>query len=243
MLGLYTGSSVGALTLRAQNDNALSTVQYSRIRLSSTLATTYYIRVDGKDGTVGSVRLNVGYSDAVPKLVSVSPKFADATPPSPTIVTLNGADLLGSPASYTIATFNGRGANYNPPSSSTAYRVSPPPMAASGPVTLFTPSGFVQTDGIVRILPKIASFSPTAGPPGTDVEVRGTGFYSAVVPRFTVGGATAQVLSVFWDYDATAGAFKGLVATIRVPSGAPSGDIRVSTSIGSASAGTFTVTP
>ena len=53
LLAVYTGSSVGALTLVAQNDNATSATRTSKVSFSARAATTYYVAVDGYNG--GSV--------------------------------------------------------------------------------------------------------------------------------------------------------------------------------------------
>jgi hypothetical protein len=57
-LGVYTGTSVGALTLRAANDDASSGVLTSRVTLTVTAGTTYRISVDGYNARQGTITLH-----------------------------------------------------------------------------------------------------------------------------------------------------------------------------------------
>jgi len=65
LLGVYTGSSVGGLTLVAGNDDAVGGSDLtSRVEFNAVGGTTYRIAVDGFGGATGSVRLN--WSNVVP---------------------------------------------------------------------------------------------------------------------------------------------------------------------------------
>ena len=57
-LGVYTGTSVGALTLRASNDDIASGNTVSRVTLTVTAGTTYRISVDGWAARQGAITLN-----------------------------------------------------------------------------------------------------------------------------------------------------------------------------------------
>jgi hypothetical protein len=62
IMGVYTGSSVGALTTLADNDDEDydNAVYTSRVTLAATAGVTYYIAVDGyNDGVTGAVTGNV----------------------------------------------------------------------------------------------------------------------------------------------------------------------------------------
>ena len=60
LLAVYTGSSVSALSLVAQNDDASYSTLTSRVRFSVRAWTTYWIAVDGWGGASGSVTLGRG---------------------------------------------------------------------------------------------------------------------------------------------------------------------------------------
>ena len=55
LLAVYTGSSVGALTPVASNDNASATETTSKVTFSATAGTTYRIALDGKNGAAGYI--------------------------------------------------------------------------------------------------------------------------------------------------------------------------------------------
>ena len=88
LLGVYTGTSVGALTTLAGNDNdgALTT---SRVSLAVTAGATYVIAVDGKAGASGAVTL--GW-----RLPPVNDDFAAATAISGAAGTIAGTNTLAS---------------------------------------------------------------------------------------------------------------------------------------------------
>ena len=60
VMGLYKGSSVSAVTLVASNDNAGSGRTWSRVAVAVSSGVAYYLKVDGKSGTSGAIRLHVG---------------------------------------------------------------------------------------------------------------------------------------------------------------------------------------
>ena len=60
LLAVYTGGSVGALTLIASDDDAGTAASTSRACFGAVAGTTYRIAVDGYAGETGSVSLNVG---------------------------------------------------------------------------------------------------------------------------------------------------------------------------------------
>ncbi len=85
-LGVYTGSSVSALTTVAENDDSTfcgTGSDQSAVSFSAVAGTTYAIAVDGHGGASGDVRLNVG--------APANDAFANAQPlPS------NGGTVTGS---------------------------------------------------------------------------------------------------------------------------------------------------
>ena len=103
VLGVYTGSSPNALTLVKQNDNVNRKSKWSRVSIGSTAATTYYVRVDGHGGSVGSVHLNVRYGNGVPVITGFTP----ASGPPGTEVTVHGSNLYSKGPHGFITTLNG----------------------------------------------------------------------------------------------------------------------------------------
>ena len=109
-----------------------------------------------------------------------------------------------------------------------------PAGASTNPFTVMTPAGSAMSQGFFTviqssILPRIDSFSPVSGPVGTNVTINGANFTGTFEVAF--GGMPSNLFS--------AGANQ---INAQVPPGAPSGPIRVTTSVGSAiSAASFTV--
>ena len=72
LLGVYTGASVSALTLVAENDDIDSSTRQSRVSFAATAGTTYRIAVDGYHSTAqnttasGSVTVNVALATGSP---------------------------------------------------------------------------------------------------------------------------------------------------------------------------------
>jgi hypothetical protein len=77
---------------------------------------------------------------------------------------------------------------------------------------------------VVGPAPSVTSFSPVSGKPGAKVTINGKNLYEGgVVPTVTIGGVAAKALT----YTATK-------ITVKVPSGAKTGRIRVVTGVGPA---------
>ncbi|HUT37086.1 MAG TPA: choice-of-anchor D domain-containing protein, partial [Planctomycetota bacterium] len=74
LLAVYTGSSVGALTLVAENDDAALGFQ-SQVTFTTVAGTTYRIAVDGYDGETGDIVLNWSATGGGP----ANDDFANAT--------------------------------------------------------------------------------------------------------------------------------------------------------------------
>ena len=58
LLGVYTGSAVGSLTVVATNDDISISFDQSQVTFTAAAGTTYRIAVDGYNGAVGMVMLN-----------------------------------------------------------------------------------------------------------------------------------------------------------------------------------------
>ena len=104
-----------------------------------------------------------------------------------------------------------------------------PATGTTGYVTVTAPSGTLTSNRTFKVLPAITSFTPTSGPVGTKVTIKGSGFIGAT--KVTFGGVKA----ISYTVDS------GTQITATVPIGAKTGNIAVTTPGGSASKGTFTV--
>lgn len=84
-LGVYTGSSVSALTLVAGDDDIQDgIVQASEVTFNVTAGTTYQIAVDGFDRDVGGITLNLAFQGATvsPPVITVQPVSLTVNPGS-----------------------------------------------------------------------------------------------------------------------------------------------------------------
>jgi hypothetical protein len=129
----------------------------------------------------------------------------------------------------TAVSFNGAAANFTVVSD-TFLTAKVPATATSGKVTVKTPSGTLTSNLTFKVLPVITSFTPASGAIGAKVTITGTGFGGAT--KVTFGGAAAA-------YTVNS----GTQITATLPAAAKTGNIAVTTPGGSASKGTFTVTP
>src|SRR5207302_622175 len=172
-------------------------------------------------------------SDPVPVTVSNPPpapriaSFSPASGPVGTTVTISGTNFTGA----TAVTFNTAGAGFTVDSAS-SMRAQVPSGATTGPIRVTTPSGTATSSTSFTVTvpaPTITSFTPTSGPVGTTVTISGTNFSRATAVTFNAVSAGIVVDS------ATS-------MRARVPSGAPSGPCRYTTSGGTAtSSSAFTV--
>jgi hypothetical protein len=106
-----------------------------------------------------------------------------------------------------------------------------PTGAKTGPVTVTTPGGTLNSGKTFRVTPQLLSFSPPSGPVGTSVVI--TGVSLTQTAKVTFGGVSATSFTVSSDTQVTA----------TVPSGAKTGKIVITTQGGTASSATnFTVT-
>jgi uncharacterized repeat protein (TIGR03803 family) len=105
-----------------------------------------------------------------------------------------------------------------------------PVGAKTGSVVVEIPSGNLTSSAQFKVLPTIASFSPSSGPVGTPVTIMGSGLTQT--SKVTFGGVRATVVTINSDSKITA----------NVPTGAKTGKIIVTTKGGSVTSATnFTV--
>jgi large repetitive protein len=129
--------------------------------------------------------------------------------------------IIGTSFSNASVTFNGLSATFNL-NSSTQITAIVPAGVTTGPIQISTPGGANPPNSIFTVLPTISSFSPGFGPVGTIVTITGVNLSGATAVSFNgIPSATFSVTN-----DTTIGA--------RVPAGATSGPISVTTPDGTA---------
>jgi large repetitive protein len=193
-------------------------------------ATTGKIGVVTGDGSdTSTVDFTVSSScAAVPTISSFSPSSG----PVGTSVTINGTGLSGA----TAVRFGGVAApsfSVNP--SGTQISTIVPSGAVTGKVTVTTPGGTATSSTnftVTTTAPTISSFSPKSGPVGTSVRISGSGFAGATAVRFNGVAAASFTVNA-----------QGTRIDAKVPTGATTGKITVTTPGGTATSATnFTVT-
>ena len=193
-------------------------------------SSTNDVRYSSKEGTASNgPQLVIQQSDnPLPSITGFSP--ASGLPG--TEVTLNGTGFID----ITSVRFNGVAASNFTVDSDKQIRAIVPVGAASGQVSLTVAGGSSISEDTFNILtppapPVIDAFSPANGPVGTAVTIKGAGLGGATAVTFN--GAPASSFTI--DSDAQIRAI--------VPAGATSGQLSVTTSVGSAmSVASFVVT-
>jgi len=126
--------------------------------------------------------------------------------------------------------FNGTPASFHVVSDT--YLTTTVPAGETGFVVVNTASGALTSSKIFKVTPALKTIAPTSGAVGSSVVLTGTGLIQAL--NITVGGLKVTSFTVNSDQQ----------VTIRVPAGAKTGRVVVTTPGGSASNSTvFTVTP
>jgi uncharacterized repeat protein (TIGR03803 family) len=139
--------------------------------------------------------------------------------------------ILGSGFSgATNVMFNGTPASFHVVSDT--YMTATVPSGETGFLRVTTASGSLISKNIFRVTPKILSIAPSSGPVGSSVVITGSGLIQAT--SITVGGVRVTAFTVNSDTQ----------VTIKVPTGAKTGKITLTTPGGKATGSTgFTVTP
>lgn len=162
--------------------------------------------------------------------------FNDNLEPFARLITRSGlvgdtVGILGRGFSQASAVeFNGTAASFHVISNT--YMTATVPSGETGFVTVELASGHLTSGSIFRVSPQLASFSPAKGKAGDTLTINGKGLIQAI--NITVGGKAVTVYTVNSDSK----------LTTKVPTGAKSGRIVVTTPGGKAtSSAVFTVTP
>ena len=162
-----------------------------------------------------------------PGIVGFSPSYG--LPGSTVVIT--GTNLTGA----TAVSFNGVNAAAFTVNSATQISATVSTAATTGPIGVTTPSGTATSGAGFTMLtgdgtPTITSFSPAAGSVNSTVTISGTNFVN--VTSVTFGGTPAVSPTITSPTQ----------ITVSVPAGALTGDIAVTTGLGTATSSTsFTV--
>lgn len=187
--------------------------------------------------TIPPVITSITPSSALPSAtVTINGAYFDARSPDRNIVRFVRSQQAGG--GQTVANVTAAGI--------TKLSVVVPADAATGPVTVETEAGLATSPASFEVIgaspppppkPVINSFTPTAGPPGTVVTLRGFALSSdRGAPVVTFTGANAPVPAPVIFESPTE-------VRVTVPNGAVTGPIRLTNSFGSAvTNGPFTVT-
>jgi hypothetical protein len=195
-------------------------------------ATTGKISVTTPGGTgTSATNFTVTGGGGGPTITSFTPTSG----PVGKIVTINGTGFTGA----TAVKFNGTSAATWFLSSATKILARVPTGATTGPISVTKPSGTGTSATNFTVTgggggggggPTITSFTPTSGPVGVIVTINGTGFTGATAVKFNGKPITQGVVN------------SATKITARVPTGATTGPISVTTPSGTGtSASNFTV--
>jgi hypothetical protein len=165
-------------------------------------ATSAPISVVTSDGT--AVSPNLFY---VPASIT---SFTPTNSPPGSTVKITGINFTNASA----VTFGGGAAANFVVTNNTIIGAIVPTNASTGPISITTPAGTINSSGLFYVRPGIISFSPTNGLPGTNVTITGSNFLGATSVTFNGTPATFFVTN-----NTTIGAF--------VPNGATTGPITV----------------
>ena len=206
-----TGTNLLGATEVTFNGKAgtVNTVGQTEITVTvPTGATTGYITVTTPSGNVTSAT----------QFIYLGPTITGFTPssgPPGTVVTITGTNL----AVATEVSFNGKAATDITSDTPTKITVKVPTGATTGYITVTAPNGSVTSaTKFIYVGPTITGFSPSSGPPGTVVTITGTNLSNTTAVTFN--GKAGTVTSD--------GSTK---ITVKVPTGATTGYIRIVTPV------------
>jgi hypothetical protein len=212
---LFTGMTVAA--------NTTAAVSFAGVKNPATAA-TYTASVSTTSDP--AVKKSAGYcvvAAGVPCIATVAPTSGGVG----TAVTITGLNLAGA----TALKFHGTTAAILT-NTATQITTKVPAGATTGTLTVTTGGGTATSPGAFTVVPAptVTSFSPTSGPVGTTVTITGTNLSGAAALKFH--GAAAAILTD-----------TATQITAKVPAGATTGTITVTTAGGTGTSATsFTVT-
>jgi uncharacterized protein (TIGR03437 family) len=226
-----TGTNfTGASEVKFNTASATSFTVNSATQITATVptdATTGAISVTTSNGTATSASSFTVTPPSPPAISSFSP-ISGVVGAS---VTITGANFIGA----SDVKFNTTSVTSFTVNSSTQITATVPAGAITGKISVTAPGGTAQSGPDFTVNssspPTISSFTPTSGPVGTAVTITGTNFGDASDVQFNTTSATTFTVNSITQI------------TAAVPSGAATGKISVTNSVGTAvSVADFTVT-
>jgi hypothetical protein len=115
--------------------------------------------------------------------------FIPSNAPPGTLVTIYGQNFLGA---STVLFANGQSANFTV-TSNTLLTATVPAAARTGRIFVIAPAGAGQSSNEFLVPPTIGGFTPTNGPVGTVVNIRGTNLFNVSAVTFNGVPATGLV--------------------------------------------------
>jgi len=206
----------GTTSVKFFNNKSATFTVVSPTKITTTVpsgATTGPIRVTTPGGTAASSTSFKVTSGAAPTITSFTPTSG----PVGTVVTINGTNFTAA----TSVTFRFKSATFTVVSA-TKITATVPVGAETGLIRVTTPAGTTVSSKVFTVtssLPHITSFSPDSGRVGNSVTIKGTNFTGATSVKFKGIGAAFTVNSA-------------TQITARVPPGAATGRITVTTPAG-----------
>jgi uncharacterized repeat protein (TIGR03803 family) len=229
----WSGKVGKTVEILGQNFTGTTQVLFNGVPATFTNVSDTYMTAVVPDGaTTGTVTVttftNTYKSNraflVTPQITSVSPssgKVGDS-------ITINGVSLLQA----TTVSIGGKAAIFTVDSDDKVTATVPAGAKTGQKITVKTPGGLASSPTTFSVVPSISSFSPTSGPVGTAVAIKGNSFTGTTAVKF--GGVAATSFQVITDTEVDA----------IVPSGAATGAIAVTTPGGTGTSATnFTVTP
>jgi uncharacterized repeat protein (TIGR03803 family) len=223
------GQGIGIL---GQNFSATTSVNFGTGAATFTVVSdTYMTAVVPATGTTAHVTVvsptGTLVSDKVFRVIPAITSFRPSSGTVGTAVVITGTGLKQTAR----VTFGGVKATAFTIDSATQVTAAVPAGAKTGKIAITSPGGTAASSGKFSVTPVIASFRPASGAPGTSVVITGTGLIQTT--KVTFGGVAATAFTVNSDAQ----------VTVKVPSGAITGKIAITTPGGTTtSSGTFTVT-
>ncbi|MBI2813116.1 MAG: matrixin family metalloprotease [Opitutae bacterium] len=165
-LGVYTGNSVNALTTIASNDDInRGIVQASTVTFNATGGVTYFFAVDGFDGDVSGLTLNLAFTQATGTLPTITAQPVSATVTAGASVVFSVTATAGaSPVTYQWQ-FNG--ANLVDATSSSLSLVASSANAGTYAVIVSTTAGSVSSNTVTLTVNAAPPPPPPPPPPSS----------------------------------------------------------------------------
>jgi len=190
--------------------------------------------IQGTDGNFYGTTQNGGPSSAGPygTVFKLSVALGPFVQPRLTMGKVGAAIVLlgNNLAGTSSVTFNGTGATYTVVSG-TEIKTTVPVGATTGPLSVTSPSGTLNSNGPFYVTPQLKGFTPKKGAAGTSMTITGVSLTQTTGVSFN--GVAANQITVISDTEASA----------TVPAGATTGSVTITTVGGSVtSKASFTVT-